>query len=112
MKRYLKEIIILLLQLFMFYIFPLFAGPTDMMGVVLLIILSTFLLSFVLGCISKERIKYLYPVIISILFIPSVFIYYNESALIHSIWYLVISSVGMIIGLIINFISSKFKRVE
>ena len=109
MKRYLKEIIILLLQLFMFYIFPLFAGPTDMMGVVLLIILSTFLLSFVLGCISKERIKYLYPVIISILFIPSVFIYYNDSALIHSIWYLVISSIGIIIGLIINFICNKFR---
>lgn len=112
MKKYLKEIIILLLQLFMFYIFPLFAGPTDAMGMVLLIILSTFGLSLILSCISKEKIKYLYPVIISILFIPSVFIYYNKSALIHSVWYLVISSVGMIIGLIINFISSKFKRVE
>ena len=112
MKRYLKEIIILLLQLFMFYIFPLFAGPTDAMGMVLLIILSTFGLSFVLSCISKNRIKYLYPVIISILFIPSVFIYYNESALIHSVWYLVVSCVGSIIGLGINFISSKFKRVE
>lgn len=109
MKRYLKEIIILLLQLFMFYIFPLFAGPTDVMGMVLLIIFSTFGLSFVLSCISKNRIKYLYPVIISILFIPSVFIYYNESALIHSIWYLVISSIGIIIGLIINFICNKFR---
>ena len=109
MKRYLKEIIILLLQLFMFYIFPLFAGPTDAMGMVLLIILSTFGLSFVLSCISKNRIKYLYPVIISILFIPSVFIYYNDSALIHSIWYLVISSIGIIIGLIINFICNKFR---
>ena len=109
MKRYLIEIIILLLQLFMFYIFPLFAGPTDAMGMVLLIILSTFSLSFVLSCISKNRIKYLYPVIISILFIPSVFIYYNESALIHSIWYLVISSIGIIIGLIINFICNKFR---
>ena len=107
MKRYLKEIIILLLQLFMFYIFPLFAGPTDAMGMVLLIILSTFVLSFVLGCISKERIKYLYPVIISILFIPSVFIYYNESALIHSIWYLVISSVGLLIGTIIYKLTYK-----
>lgn len=109
MKKYLKEIIIVLLQLFMFYIFPLFAGPTDAMGMVLLIILSTFSLSFVLSCISKNRIKYLYPVIISILFIPSVFIYYNDSALIHSIWYLVISSIGIIIGLIINFICNKFR---
>ena len=32
MKKHLKEIIILLIQLFMFYIFPLFAGPTDAMG--------------------------------------------------------------------------------
>ena len=29
MKKYLKEILILLIQLFMFYVFPLFAGPTD-----------------------------------------------------------------------------------
>ena len=40
MKKYLKEIIIVLLQLFMFYIFPVFAGPTDTMGMVLLIILA------------------------------------------------------------------------
>ena len=29
MKKYLKEILILLIQLFMFYVFPLFARPTD-----------------------------------------------------------------------------------
>ena len=31
MKKFIKEIIITLIQLFMFYIFPLFAGPTDAM---------------------------------------------------------------------------------
>ena len=36
--------------------------------------------------------------LVSVLFIPSVFIYYNDSALIHSIWYLVISSVGLLIA--------------
>ena len=46
MKRYIKELIILLLQLFMFYIFPLFARPTDAIGMVLLIILATLLFSF------------------------------------------------------------------
>ena len=107
MKNNLKEIIILLIQLFIFYIFPLFAGPTDAMGMVLLIILSTLLLSIIIIIISKEKIKYLYPIIISILFIPSVFIYYNESALIHSIWYLVISIIGVIIGMIINTIKKS-----
>ena len=102
MKKYFKEIIILLIQLFMFYIFPLFAGPTDAIGMVLLIILMTFILSTLLAILSNLKIKYLYPVIISLFFIPSVFIYYNESALVHSSWYLVVSSFGFGIGLFIR----------
>lgn len=102
MKKYLKEIIILLMQLFMFYIFPLFAGPADEMGMVLLIILTTFVLSIILGVISKEKARYLYPVIIAILFIPSIFIYYNSSALIHIIWYFIDSSIGLVIGIILQ----------
>lgn len=104
MKKYLKEIIILIIQLLVFYVFPLFAGPTDTMGMVFLIILSVFILGFILGIISNKKIKYLYPLIISILFIPSVFIYYNESALVHAIWYLVISIIGLLIGSIMNLI--------
>lgn len=102
MRLYIKEIIVMLLQLFMFYVFPLFAGPTDAMGMVVLIILATFLLSTIIGLISNKKIKYLYPVIIAIVFIPSVFIYYNETAMIHSMWYLVVSSIGMLIGAILR----------
>lgn len=100
--KYLKELIVFFIQLFMFYIFPLFAGPTDAMGMVFIIVLTTFILSLVLTLISNNKIKYLYPICISIIFIPSVFIYYNESALIHSLWYLVISSIGISIGSILN----------
>lgn len=107
MKKYLKEIIILLIQLFMFYIFPLFAGSTDIMGMVLLMIISTFILSIVIGSIAKHKIKYFYPIIIAILFIPSVFIYYNESALVHSIWYLIDSYIGLLLGLTTNIKLSK-----
>ena len=102
MKRYIKEIIILTIQLFMFYIFPLFAGPTDAMGMVVLILLSTFILSIIIGTISREKISCFYPLIVSILFIPSVFIHYNESALVHAVWYFVDSLIGMVLGLIIN----------
>jgi len=107
MKKYLKEFIILILQLLVFYILPLFAGPTDAMGVVFLIILSVFILSLILGTISNQKIKYIYPLVISILFIPSVFIYYNESALVHAVWYFVISYIGLLIGSIINLIINK-----
>ena len=107
MKKYLKEIIVLLIQLFMFYIFPMFAGPTDAMGMVFLIWVSTIILGIIIAIISSNKIKYLYPIIIAILFIPSVFIYYNESALVHSLWYLVSSSVGVLIGTIICKINKK-----
>lgn len=107
MKKFIKEIIILGIQLFMFYIFPLFAGPTDAIGMVMLIILATLLLSIAIGSISKQKIKYLYPIIISIIFIPSVFIYYNESALIHSLWYFIVASIGLIIGSITQFLLNK-----
>lgn len=107
MKKYLKEIIILIIQLLVFYLLPLFAGPTDAMGMVFLIILSVFILGSILGIISNQKIKYLYPLVISILFIPSVFIYYNESALVHTVWYFVISYIGLLIGTIINLIASN-----
>ena len=107
MKKYIKEIVILLIELFMFYIFPLFAGPTDAIGMVFLIILMTFLLGITIGIISKSKIKFLYPFLIAILFIPSIFIYYNESALIHSVWYLVVSSIGLLMGIILRSIFRK-----
>lgn len=107
MKKYTKEIIVLTFQLFMFYIFPLFAGPTDAIGMVILILLFTFILSTIIGAFSKEKLSYLYPLIIAILFIPSVFIYYNESALIHAIWYFVDSLLGMVLGIGINKLGNK-----
>jgi len=107
MNRFIKELIVLTIQLFMFYIFPLFAGPTDAMGMTILIILSTLLLSIIIGSISKEKIKYLYPIVITILFIPSIFIYYTESAMIHSVWYFVVSIIGLIIGTIIYKLSNR-----
>lgn len=102
MKKYCKELIIVLLQLFMFYIYPLLVGMSNPFAMVFIIALVTFILSIIIGKIVKGKAKYLYPVIISILFIPSVFIYYNESALVHSLWYLVVSFIGTIFGSLVN----------
>ena len=109
MKRYAKELIILAIQVLIFYIVPLFAGPTDMMGLVFLLILFTCLSSIAMGVLSNSKIKYLYPTVISLAFIPSVFIYYNNSALIHAVWYLVVSIVGLLVGVGVNFIFCKMK---
>ena len=107
MKKYWKELIIIISQLFMFYIFPLFAGPTDAIGMVVLIILATFVLSLVMGAVSGTKLKYLYPAVIAVLFIPSVFIHYNATALIHSTWYFVISAVGLLISSFIRWLIGR-----
>lgn len=77
------------------------------MGMVFLIIVATFVLAIIMGSVSKKKAKYVYPLLVPVLFIPSVFIYYNESALIHSIWYLVISSVGLLIGVLMQYFFSR-----
>lgn len=109
MKKYLKEIVILICQILMFYVFPLSWGPTDVMGGVLIIVIATLVFSAILTIVSNNKIKYLYPIAISFLFIPSVFIYYNSSALVHALWYLVIAFVGEIIGIGLNYL---FKFLE
>ena len=110
MKKYIKEIVIFIFQLLLFYVSPLFAGPTDAMGMVFLIICGTFLLSVLLGILSKSDIKYLYPGITAITFVPSVFIYYNESALVHAVWYLFISAAGLGLAAIVNGIFRLFRK--
>ena len=98
MKKYAKELVLLLLQLFMFYIFPLFAGPTDAMGMVVLILFATLALSLVLGICSRSAVKWAYPAACAVLFLPTVPIYYNSSALVHAMWCLVVAAVGLAIG--------------
>ena len=110
MKKYVKEIVILILQLLLFYVFPLTAGPTDAMGMVFLIICGTFLLSVLMGILSQSDIKYLYPGVVAITFLPSVYLYYNYTAMIHAVWYLFISAAGLGLAALVNFIFRLFKK--
>lgn len=102
-EKYYKEIIVFVLQIFMFYIFPLFSGVESAIGMVVLILLATLIFGIVMGYIDS-KIKWIYPVIVGLLFIPSIFIYYNSSAFIHCIWYLIDSFIGVLIG----YLSMKF----
>ena len=107
MKKHALVAGILAAQLFMFYIFPLFAGPTDAMGMVFLILVSVFCLAILFGGLINTRIRYLYPAVVALMFIPSVFIYYNASALVHALWYLAAASIGLMTGMICRRIFRK-----
>ena len=110
MRKYLLELIAVIINTGLFYILPLFAGPTDAMGMVVLMILYTMLLSFILGCASGNWIRFLYPLVIAIVFIPSVYIYYSGGALIHSVWYLVVSYISMLEGFGIRMLVILLKK--
>ena len=95
-------IISLIIQSLIFYLVPAFTITIDPIGMVLLIIAETFVISLLLGISSRTASKYLFPIVTAIIFIPSVFIYYNDSALIHALWYLVISLIGVAIGSLVR----------
>lgn len=84
----------LALQAILFYGLPLLAGPTDAMGIVLLLLMGTLGLSCAVGY-AMGKMWFLYPAAVSVIFIPSVWMYYNDSALIHALWYLVTSALGV-----------------
>lgn len=102
MKYYRKELILLLIQLVMFYLFPMTAGPTDMMGMVVVLLFSTLILSVLMGILSEHKIKYAFPPVAALIFLPSVFIHYNTTALTQCMWYLIVSLIGLCIGCVIR----------
>ena len=70
MKKYFKEIAILIAQLLMFYVFPLTAGPTDAMEWCFNYSCNLRTCDNYGQCIKKKA-KYVYPLLVSVLlFLP------------------------------------------
>ena len=111
-KRYLTEIITMMLQVCLFYILPLLAGPTDAMGMVVLMLGGTALLSIANGWISTNKIRFLYCVIAALVFIPTIPIYYNWSAAIHIVWYFLVSLIGTILGACMRWLLEWTHKLE
>jgi hypothetical protein len=112
MNKYFKEIIILIIQLLLFYILPLIANNISkdtMVVTIFLNILLTFILSIILCCISQKRIKYFYPIIVFVIFIPSGFIHYNQfdAVMIYATCHLVASLIVTGVTGIVNLINRK-----
>lgn len=110
MKKYSKEIIVFVFQVMVFYLIPFTVGPTDGMGMVLVLLFSTLILSVIFGTIAKGKVRIIYPFVVAVLFIPTVYIHYNYTALGHIIWYLIDSFVGVWIGVFIQKISREKKN--
>jgi len=94
-KELIKNISIVVLFLSVYYLFPLLIRDTGSAILIMLILtpLLLFLISFGAG-IFQGFIWYI-PCLAALTFIPSVWIFYNSSALIYTIPYAILSLVGI-----------------
>lgn len=87
-----------LVIIFAFYVLPLLIRDTGSAMSVLLIGIPMicFIVSFVYGI--KNSFNWLFSLLVMLLFVPTIFIFYNESASIYIMVYGIISITGNFIG--------------
>ncbi|MBX9165551.1 hypothetical protein HCG64_11010 [Coprobacillus sp. K06] len=81
-----------------FYIVPMLIKDTGSGMFILLIVipLITLITSLIYGL--RNTVDFIYPLIVAILFIPTLFIYYNTSAWVYVIAYSMIALIGELLG--------------
>lgn len=80
-----------------FYIVPMLIKDTGSgMFILLIVCLITLITSLIYGL--RNTVDFIYPLIVAILFIPTLFIYYNISAWVYVIAYSMISLIGELLG--------------
>lgn len=94
----------LVVNLFIFYLLPIIIRDTGtgMFILIIIIPLITLMTSLLYGL--KNSFEWLYPLLVMAIFLPSIFIYYNESALIYTLIYGGLSLLG-------SFIGSRFQAI-
>ena len=83
---------------FSFYLLPFFIKDTGSAMLVLLILLPVICLicSLIYGMLKP--FTFFYPIAVSLLFLPSIFIFYNETAWIYIIVFGLIALIGSLLG--------------
>ena len=98
MEKIRKMLPYLFVVIFAFYVLPLLIQDTGS-GMLILLIgipMICFMVSFIYGI--KNSFNFLFSLLVILLFVPTIFIFYNESASIYILAYGVISLIGNFIG--------------
>ena len=98
MDKIKKNWIYYFIILIAFYIVPMLIKDTGSGMFILLIVipLITLITSIIYGL--RNTFDFIYPLLVAILFIPTLFIYYNISAWVYIIAYSLIAIIGEILG--------------
>ena len=106
-KTTIQSLPYLLVHLCIFYLLPLCIVDTGTAILILLVVTPSicFVTSIVWG--KLHQFHWQYAVLVSLLFLPTLYIYYNESATIYVIAYGIIACIGNVIG---SFFGKKKKQ--
>ena len=106
MKKIREMSVYLIVIILAFYVLPAFINDTGT-GIFFLIILTPiicFVTSIIYGI--RHSFNLIFLLIIMILFIPTIFIFYNESAAIYVLIYGIIAVIGNLLGSLIKKMSN------
>jgi len=86
--------------LVVFYLLPI--AIQGMGSAMLILLIAIPVICFVCALLYgiKNGFNIILPIVVGLLFLPSLFIFYNETAWVYSIAYLVISLIGNLIGMV------------
>ena len=103
MKKYLKELIIAFIELALIFLFPLIPMGNKDAHIILLLVI-TLIVGIVGVAISDKKLKFLFPVLTTILVIPTMFMYYEPRVYGNIFWMFVFSLLAVIIGEVLRLI--------
>lgn len=93
-----KNIFIYILLVINFYILPALIKDTGTAMIMLLVVIPMITLFISVYYGKKNGFDIWYVISVGILFFPSIFIFYNSSALIYVIVYTIIALIGNFVG--------------
>lgn len=103
MKKYLKELIIVIIEIAFLYLFPLIPMGNKDAHIILLMVI-TLIIGIVGVAISNKKIKFLFPLFTTIMVIPTMFMYYEPRVYGNIFWMFVFSLLAVIIGEVLRLI--------
>lgn len=99
MNKLKKNIVYYILLLLDFYVIPWFIKDTGSGMVVMLMIIPLVCLVTSIFYGIRNGFDFWYILIVAIMFIPSIFIFYNYTAWVYVVAYIIIASLGNLIAL-------------
>lgn len=97
-KKIIPYVIYAVVLALAFYLLPLLIQDTGSAMFVLLLVAPalTFIASLIFGV--RQGFSVILPLLVAVLFVPTLFIFYNESAWVYIIAYAVVALIGNAIG--------------